>query len=427
VDTYLPRLVDPWLAQLLAGLPAVMITGARATGKTTTALRHAAEVVRLDVGHEATPFRADPDAALRNRQEPLLLDEWQECAAVLGAVKRAVDQERRPGRFILTGSVRAETDPRSWPGVGRVVSVEMHPLTVREQVGYDGPSFLERLLSGEIPGHVPGAPDLRDYVRIALRGGFPDAATESDEMLRGAWLADYARRLGDERPGPPNGVDGHRLGLFLNAYALNSAGIVTDTTLCQTAGINRRTADSYVRLLTNLGVIAQMPAWSSNRLKRLTRGPKRFIADAGLWGAIVDADEALVMSDGNLLGRLVDTFVTSQLRAETSASARPPRLRDSARLSSRVRAGLDILSPSGHGSSGTGASTGPPDLTRISSPGSRIDLRGRFETTNRRPETIRPSSAADRSAMTAPGRSLPTIGHRFSATTSSGALTRSAV
>ncbi|MYB25645.1 MAG: ATP-binding protein [Acidimicrobiia bacterium] len=326
VGTYLPRLVDPWLARLLAGLPALMITGARATGKTTTALRHAAEVVRLDVGHEATPFRADPDAALRNRREPLLLDEWQECADVLGAVKRAVDQDRRPGRFILTGSVRAETDPRSWPGVGRVVTVEMHPLTVREQLGYDGPLFLDRLLGGELPGRLPDAPDLRDYVGIALRGGFPDAATESDEILRGAWLADYARRLGEERPGPPNGVDGNRLGRFLNAYALNSAGIVTDNALWQTAGINRRTADSYVRLLTNLGVIAEVPAWSSNRLKRLTRGPKRFIADAGLWGAITDADEALVMSDGNLLGRLIETFVTSQLRAELSASARPPRL-----------------------------------------------------------------------------------------------------
>ena len=326
VGTYLPRLVDPWLARLLAGLPALMITGARATGKTTTALRHAAEVVRLDVGHEATPFRADPDAALRNRREPLLLDEWQECADVLGAVKRAVDTERRPGRFILTGSVRAETDPRSWPGVGRVVTVEMHPLTVREQLGYDGPLFLDRLLGGELPGRLPDAPDLRDYVGIALRGGFPDAATESDEILRGAWLADYARRLGEERPGPPNGVDGNRLGRFLNAYALNSAGIVTDNALWQTAGINRRTADSYVRLLTNLGVIAEVPAWSSNRLKRLTRGPKRVIADAGLWGAITDADEALVMSDGNLLGRLIETFVTSQLRAELSASARPPRL-----------------------------------------------------------------------------------------------------
>ena len=326
MGTYLPRLVDPWLTRLLAGLPAVMITGARSTGKTTTALRHAADVVRLDVRDEASPFLADPDAALRNRPEPLLLDEWQECAGVLGAVKRAVDQERRPGRFILTGSVRAEVDPRSWPGVGRVISVDMHPLAVREQVGYDGPPFLDRLLSGELPGHVPDAPDLRDYVQIALRGGFPDAATESDVVLRSAWLADYARKLGQERPGPPNGVDGHRLGLFLNAYAVNTAGIVTDTTLCQTAGINRRTADSYVRLLTNLGVITQLPAWSTNRLKRLTRGPKRFIADVGLWGALVDVNEAAVMSDGNLLGRLIDTFVTNQLRAETSASGRPPRL-----------------------------------------------------------------------------------------------------
>ena len=120
MDGYLERLVDPWIGELLASAPAVMITGPRAVGKTTTALRHAAGVVLLDREREAVPFRADPDAALRDRPEPVLLDEWQECPGVLGAVKRAVDTERRPGRYILTGSVRSDTDPRLWPGPGAV-------------------------------------------------------------------------------------------------------------------------------------------------------------------------------------------------------------------------------------------------------------------------------------------------------------------
>lgn len=89
VERYLDRLVDPWLTEVLAAAPAVMITGARASGKTTTALRHAASVVRLDNAPEALAFEADPDAALRGRPEPVLLYEWQACPGVLGAVKRA--------------------------------------------------------------------------------------------------------------------------------------------------------------------------------------------------------------------------------------------------------------------------------------------------------------------------------------------------
>ncbi len=73
VKQYLTRLVDPWLADVLAAAPAVMITGARASGKTTTALRHAASVAHLDYEREAGPFNADPDAALRERPEPLLV------------------------------------------------------------------------------------------------------------------------------------------------------------------------------------------------------------------------------------------------------------------------------------------------------------------------------------------------------------------
>jgi hypothetical protein len=108
---YLPRLVDNLIRELLNELPAVLVVGPRAAGKTTTAARHAVTLVRLDRPAEAAAFRADPDAALASFDEPVALDEWQEVPTVLGAVKRAVDEDPRPGRFLLTGSVLLRVYP----------------------------------------------------------------------------------------------------------------------------------------------------------------------------------------------------------------------------------------------------------------------------------------------------------------------------
>ena len=111
---YRARMADAHLAELLADFPAVMITGARAAGKTTTAAKHVARIVRLDEPGVAATYRADPDAALRRTDRPVLLDEWQEVPEVLAAVKRAVDLDPAPGQFVLTGSVRAELTNETW-------------------------------------------------------------------------------------------------------------------------------------------------------------------------------------------------------------------------------------------------------------------------------------------------------------------------
>jgi uncharacterized protein len=116
---YRPRLADEVLDEAMAAFSAVMVTGPRAVGKTTTAARLAAQVDRLDVADVAAIYRADPDAALRRASRPLLIDEWQVVPEVLGAVKRAVDNDRTPGQFLLTGSVSAETDMSTWAGTGR--------------------------------------------------------------------------------------------------------------------------------------------------------------------------------------------------------------------------------------------------------------------------------------------------------------------
>lgn len=328
MGTYFERMADARLAEFLAVSPAVMVTGPRASGKTTTALRHAASVFWLDNPREAAAVEADPDAALRGRAEPVLLDEWQACPSVVGAVKRAVDTERRPGRFILTGSARFDADPLLWPGTGRLIGLAMHPMTVSEQMARPAAPFFSGLLEGERAGFVADAPDLRDYVEIALRGGFPEPALELDGSDREAWLDSYVDQLlVHERAQGRNGADPARLAAFFEAYATCSAGLVHDSTLAEAAGIDSRTARSYTRLLIDMGVVAELPAWSSNRLKRLARMPKRHVTDTGLWASAVGADADLVMGDGDLLGRLIDTFVTNQLRAESVVDPLRPRLR----------------------------------------------------------------------------------------------------
>ena len=325
---YHPRLVDGLLDILMAELPAIFITGPRATGKTTTAARRAATVVHLDREAEAVAFRADPDAAMRGLPEPVLLDEWQAVPGVLGAVKRAVDARPDPGRFLVTGSVRGDLEGELWPGTGRLTRVPMFGMTVREQQGAGASvPFLDRVAAGADLEPAADTPDLRGYVELLLRSGFPEPALHFGEATRRRWLESYVEHLlTRDAEQVDGGRDPARLRRYLEAFALNTAGIIEDRTLFEAAGINRRTAQAYERLLINLLVVEAVPAWTSNRLKRLVLSPKRHVVDPALAGAVLGLDADLVLRNGDLLGRLLDTFVVAQIRAELATAATRPRL-----------------------------------------------------------------------------------------------------
>ena len=202
-------------------------------------------------------------------------------------------------------------------------------MTVRELRGGRLGSLLD-----EVDEHGAAAlpaprspPDLRGYLELALRSGFPEPALHLAAETRSVWLDSYIEQLlTRDAEQLSSGRDPDRLRRYFEAVALNTAGVVTETTLYQAAGINRRTAVAYEQLLKNLFVIEWLPAWSSNRLKRLTRTPKRHLIDPSLAAVALRLDANAILRDGDLLGRMLDGFVTAQIRADAAVSQTLPRL-----------------------------------------------------------------------------------------------------
>lgn len=325
MDGYVARLIDTELDALFAELPAVLLTGPRACGKTTTARRLARTVVHLDKPEVAATFRANPDAALRQVEEPALLDEWQEAPEVIGAIKRAIDADPRPGRFVLTGSAPADLAGATWPGTGRIIRVPMYGLTEREvrrrAAPPPGGSLVERLL-----GPTTDAPtgedrlDLDDYIDLALRSAFPEPALRLGPAARPRWLESYVEECcARDAPRLAGARDPALMRRWLVALAANTASVVDDKAVYDAAQLDRRTARAYESTFEAIGLTQRVPAFTTNRLKRLAERPKRYMVDPAIAATTLAVDTAATLGDATLLGQLVDTYVASQIRPELAA------------------------------------------------------------------------------------------------------------
>lgn len=326
--SYLPRAADRVLAEMIEDHSAILVVGPRATGKTTTCAAQAGSAVRLGNASEANAFSVDPSSVLSGLKRPVLIDEWQEVPESLHSVKLAVDNDSTRGQFIVTGSVRGDIDSPTWQGTGRLVRLAMFGVTEREiERRTTSGSWLERLVeTGEVGEHR-STEALRGYVQRALRSGFPEAALLGTVRGRDRWLTSYVDQVvSRDAAAISPGRDPQRLRAYLTALALNSAGVVDDTTLWSAAGISKDTARAYDSLLQSLFLIDRLPAWTSNRLKRLTLASKRYLVDPGLFSGILGLSEAEVLRNGDLLGRLLETFVVAQIRPEAALMSPAPRL-----------------------------------------------------------------------------------------------------
>jgi predicted AAA+ superfamily ATPase len=377
----LPRLVSGALANRLAVMPAVVVTGARQTGKSTLAEQLVAGDRRyrtLDDFDVLAAARRDPEA-LVGGNEPITIDEVQREPTLLSAVKRAIDRNRKAGRFLLTGSANLLLMRQvSESLAGRASYLTLWPLTRREQLGLGSAGRWEELLETPDEGWrdllTTGDRHEEDWRALAQRGGFPTPAIElinPDE--RAIWFDGYVRtyleRDLQDLATISSLPDFRRL---MQAACLRLGQLLNQTELGRDVALPQPTVHRWLSLLETSYLLVRLPAYAVNRTKRLIKAPKLYWGDTGIALHLAGAEpqgchlENLVLQDllawrdarlaraelgywRTTLGEEVDLVIEAGgqlLPIEVKATA-SPRLADCAHLrtfraeyGSQARAGL---------------------------------------------------------------------------------------
>lgn len=338
MSDYLRRIVDDELDALLPSLPAIALDGPKGVGKTATASRRAATVYRLDDPDQQTVLKADPQR-LASGSPPILIDEWQRFPSSWDVVRRAVDDGRGGGRFLLTGSAAPAEQP-THSGAGRIVTLRMRPLSLAER-GLVAPTVsVAEMLTGSRPS-ISGSSPLRlaDYAEEIVGSGLP-GLREVEGWARRASLDGYLDRI-RERDFPDQGHqlrDPAALRRWMTAYAAATATTASFETIRDAASGGARhtparsTVAPYRRVLEQLWILDRIDAWlpTRNHISRLAAPPKHHLADPALAARLLGADASAlldvaplgptVLRDGPHLGRLFESLVTLCVRVYAQAA-----------------------------------------------------------------------------------------------------------
>lgn len=325
---YRPRVIDVTLSRALASAGAVVIEGARASGKTMTALHAARSYAFIDDPDVQRTLSIAPRSILEG-DAPRLLDEWQVAPDLWNLVRRAVDTATEPGRFILTGSAVPADDLTRHTGAGRFLRLRQRTMTWWEKLdGASGRVSVAGLFDGERPvGDRSAAPDLDEVIEGVLRSGFPAMTVldvdQSAGRLRG-YIDDVTRtdirRLADVRHSPDV------IRQLVTALAHSVAAEVKYTTLAADVravapAIDAETISGYVELLQRLFIIEAQPPWTPKLRSRarLRTSPKFHLVDPSLAAAVLGAGVERLRGDLETLGMLFESAVVHDLMVFASA------------------------------------------------------------------------------------------------------------
>ena len=326
--TYHPRIVDRELAERLAATGAVVIEGPRACGKTTTARQTAASEARLDVDEMARRLASLEPARVLIGDAPRLIDEWQLEPAIWNHVRRAVDDRRLPGQFILTGSAAPADDATRHTGAGRLTRLRMRPLSLFELGHSSGEVSLARLLDGVRATAGRSVIPLDDLAELICVGGWPGNLERGTQRALRANRdhLNEIRRL-DIANGDGTRRDPARVGMLLRSLARNVATPAAIATLASDTGegvsaIKEHTAANYLRALERILIVENQPAWPTHLRSRsvLRSKPIRHLADPSLAVAAVRATPDRLLGDLDFLGLLFESLVVRDLRVYAQAA-----------------------------------------------------------------------------------------------------------
>ena len=309
-----------------------MLHGARQTGKTTlvqslSQKEHPARYVTLDDAAVFAAARTDPLGFLSGFDGPVVLDEVQRAPELFLAIKRLVDANRTPGRFLLTGSAHALFLPKlSESLAGRMEILTLWPFSQGElEGGVDG--FVDAVFAGKLRQPSKPRKTDSDLHGKMVRGGFPEAAAMDSEERRRAWFGSYVTAILQRDIRELAHIDGLSvMPRLLAILASRPMGLLNYADLSRISGLTQSTVKRYVALLEATFLAQTVPAWFANIGKRLTKSPKIVMADAGLATYLLGMNSQRLFEDRNLFGLLLEGFVSMELKKQSAWSRVKPDL-----------------------------------------------------------------------------------------------------
>ncbi len=316
-----PRHAEGRLAGALADTPVVLLHGPRQCGKTTLA-RAVAEpagygYLSFDDDTLTAAAKADPAGFVANLPHRMVLDEIQRVPEIFTSIKAQVDRDRRPGRFLLTGSANVLLLPTLADSLaGRLEAQRLHPLAQCELARHES-GFLRALFSRDFPvaRHERLGPEMS---RRIVAGGFPAALARQPGRQRD-WYRAYVQTLVQRdvrdlaRIGSLDAVP-----RLLEFAAGQTAHLLNISELAGPFQLSRPTIRDYMALLERVFLVETLPPWHVRHLNRLIKTPKIHLGDTGLASALLRVDAQALDKDRVLLGQLLETFVFHELRRQAS-------------------------------------------------------------------------------------------------------------
>ena len=323
-----PRHVEPLLTLALADTHVVLLNGARQTGKSTLAQSLAARDGRryltLDDRVVLAAARSDPTGFIASLSGPVVMDEVQRAPELFLDIKAAVDRDRTPGRFLLTGSANVLLLPALADSLaGRMETLTLWPLSGAEIAGDAAGNLADALVDGDLSARVVRPCDRHALIMTMLRGGYPEAVARTAPRRRAAWFESYLDTILQRDVRDLAQLEQlTEMPHLLQLLATRSATLLNFAELSRASGLTQTTLKRYFSLLETLCLVVRIPAWARNPGKRLVKAPKVFLPDTGLLGWLRDFSDERLLAPGGLPGGLVETFVAGELLKHLAFSSR---------------------------------------------------------------------------------------------------------
>lgn len=317
---FIRRHLQASLDTAMTDTPVVCLLGPRQCGKSTLA-RHqtpARAYFSLDDAPYLALAREDPEGFVGELPAFVTLDEIQRAPGLILAIKRSVDADRRPGRFLLTGSANLLQLPNLADSLaGRMECLYLHPFAEAEKEANPG-RFLEVWLSGKLAVELkhsrqPGPSELPGRI---VSGGYPEANRRSPPRAR-QWLRQYVASIIERDIHDVAAIrDGESLRRLLELLSQRTASLLNLSELSAVSGNTRRTIEHHLAILERLFLVRRVPAWHRNATKRLTKSPKVHLCDSGLAAMLSGLTQDEWLSERSRFGHLLESFVLQQLIAQ---------------------------------------------------------------------------------------------------------------